>query len=348
MRLFTIDNNGKLIPYQEHIFGNDNRESDLEILLEKNPEYFFEKSKILIIGRQVQTNLGSWIDLLGLDQHGNTVVVELKRGKTPRETLAQLLEYASFIENLDYESLNEIYQGYVGEDTSLDNYHQEFFDIDSEEQVSFNKSTKLVIVAQDISAPIKQTALYLRKKGFDIYCMEFKYFLNHASEKMITCDFVVGDENFIKREIQSATQLPKVDEDAFMESLDSIGKPTFTKLFEFAKKHGLFFRWGSKGFSLNLNMDNGFVGLCFGYPPESVFKQSIYSGLEEINKKVETPDEIIRYYRESLEQTGFFQPAKNNLKWLINKNEDIINMDKYIDILTELIVKIKSNGLKMN
>jgi len=72
MRLFTIDNNGKLIPYQEHIFGNDNRESDLEILLEKNPEYFFEKSKILIIGRQVQTNLGSWIDLLGLDQHGNT------------------------------------------------------------------------------------------------------------------------------------------------------------------------------------------------------------------------------------------------------------------------------------
>lgn len=43
-------------------------------------------------------------------------------------------------------------------------------------------------------------------------------------------------------------------------------------------------RWGSKGFSLNLIFDDGFVGLCFGYPPTSVFKQSIYTGFEEITK----------------------------------------------------------------
>ena len=94
--------------------------------------HFFDDGKILIIGRQVLTNLGSLIDLLGLDTFGNTVIIELKRGKTPRETVAQLLEYASF-----------------------------------------NKTSKLVIVAQDISLPIRQTALYLRKKGIDLYCMEF-------------------------------------------------------------------------------------------------------------------------------------------------------------------------------
>ncbi len=33
-------------------------------------------------------------DLLGLDKDGNIVIVELKRGKTPREVVAQLLEYA--------------------------------------------------------------------------------------------------------------------------------------------------------------------------------------------------------------------------------------------------------------
>jgi len=84
-------------------------------LLEKNPEYFFEKSTILIIGRQITTNLNSFIDLMGIDGSGNTLVIELKRDKTPRETIAQLLEYASFVERLDYSQLNEIYQEPVRE-----------------------------------------------------------------------------------------------------------------------------------------------------------------------------------------------------------------------------------------
>jgi RecB family endonuclease NucS len=108
MRLFTIDKKGKFIPYKEYDFEKIKQEADLEVLLENNPEYFFEGSKVLIVGRQVTTNLNSFIDLLGIDKTGNTVVMELKRGKTPRETIAQLLEYASFVENLDYSQLNDI------------------------------------------------------------------------------------------------------------------------------------------------------------------------------------------------------------------------------------------------
>jgi RecB family endonuclease NucS len=119
MRLFTLDKNGKMSPYRESIFMEDNRESDLETLLENNPEYFFENSRVLIIGRQVTTNLNSFIDLLGIDSSGNTIVIELKRNKTPRETIAQILEYSSFVEKLDYSQLNEIYQDYSGEDIQL-------------------------------------------------------------------------------------------------------------------------------------------------------------------------------------------------------------------------------------
>ena len=72
MKLFTINKNGKLIQYEEHDFKDSNRETDLEVLLENNPEYFFEESEILIIGRQVTTNLNSLIDLLGIDKAGNT------------------------------------------------------------------------------------------------------------------------------------------------------------------------------------------------------------------------------------------------------------------------------------
>ena len=100
-------------------FYTPHQETQLEELLENNPEYFFEESKVLIIGRQVTTNLNTFVDLLGIDKFGNTVVIELKRGKTPRETVAQILEYASFVENLDYAQLDEIYRDYSGEDISL-------------------------------------------------------------------------------------------------------------------------------------------------------------------------------------------------------------------------------------
>lgn len=154
MKLFTIDKDGKFVPYKEHDFERIKQETDLEDLLEKNPEYFFEGGKLLIIGRQVPTNLNSVVDLLGIDRAGNTVVVELKRGRTPRETVAQLLEYASFVESRDYSQLNDIYQEYSGNQTSLEDCHQRYFEGDSNETVSFNKSTRLVIVAQEVSPDI--------------------------------------------------------------------------------------------------------------------------------------------------------------------------------------------------
>ena len=86
---------------------------------------------------------------------GNTVVVELKRGKTNRETIAQILEYASFVENLDYSQLNDIFQDYYGEESSLKDYHQQYFQSESDEKISFNKSTRLIIVAQKVLKEIR-------------------------------------------------------------------------------------------------------------------------------------------------------------------------------------------------
>jgi len=224
MKLFTIDKKGKFVQFKEQKFKENNKEVDLEILLERNPEYFFDNSSILIIGRQVTTNLNTFIDLLGVDQFGNTVVIELKRGKTPRETLAQLLEYASYIDNLDYEQLNEIFQNYSREDVGLEDYHQEYYKSHADEKISWNKSSKLVIVASDITPEIRQTAMYLRKKGIDVFCIEFKYFVNNDENKMISSDFVVGDEEFIRTKINTSTQLPKTDKEKFYSELDSNGK----------------------------------------------------------------------------------------------------------------------------
>jgi hypothetical protein len=346
MKLFTIAKDGKLTRYKEQNYETTHQEIHLEALLENNPEYFFEESKVLIVGRQITTNLNTFVDLLGIDKAGNTVVIELKRGKTPRETIAQLLEYASFVENLDYTQLDEIYRNYSGEDISLAEYHRQYFENGEDEHVSFNKSTKLVIVAQEVTREIRQTALFLRRKGIDIYCMEFKYFETSGGEQIISSDFVVGEEEFIRQKVQSAS-LPKVDSKQFLNALDPNGLKVFQQVFEFAKHNGLLFRWGAKGFSLNLELDSGFVALFFGYPPNSVYKQSLYTGFEGITNKVIEGEAIVDYYRTSLESLGYFVNAQSNLKWVIDKPYSDDEVGRFLEVIEAVISKIREQDLKL-
>jgi len=116
MRIFSIQNDGRFEEFSQTHFHLNYEETVLENWLESNSDDILEDGKLLIIGRQITTNLGSIIDLLGIDREGNTVVMELKRHRTPRDTLAQALEYASFIEELDTKQLEQILQRYVNDE----------------------------------------------------------------------------------------------------------------------------------------------------------------------------------------------------------------------------------------
>ena len=66
-------------------------------------------SGLMLIGRQVPTVHGKFIDLLAMDAEGNLSVIELKKHRTPREVVAQLLDYASWVQTLSYEDIAGIY-----------------------------------------------------------------------------------------------------------------------------------------------------------------------------------------------------------------------------------------------
>lgn len=157
----------------------------LEDWIENTPSAIFEDEKVFIISRQVTTNLGKAIYLLGLDKNGNTVVIELKRGKTPKDTVAQVLEYASFVEDLTYDHLEEITSQYLGEEgLNLTEKHRKSFELSDEKAVAFNKEQRLVIVGQEISKEIEQTSIFFNKKELEIYCLEFKYFKTETGERI--------------------------------------------------------------------------------------------------------------------------------------------------------------------
>jgi RecB family endonuclease NucS len=63
----------------------------------------------MLIGRQESTGFGGRIDLLAIAPDGGLVLIELKRERTPREVVAQALDYASWVENLESDDIAAIY-----------------------------------------------------------------------------------------------------------------------------------------------------------------------------------------------------------------------------------------------
>lgn len=53
------------------------------------------------------------MNLLGLDVDGNLVLIELKRDRTPREIVAQVLDYASWVAALKTPQIHEIARTYL-------------------------------------------------------------------------------------------------------------------------------------------------------------------------------------------------------------------------------------------
>ncbi len=70
MKLFGVDKDARFIQYAERDFKKENQEEVLEFWLEHNPAHIPEGENVLIIGRQVPTNLGSIIDLPGIETGG--------------------------------------------------------------------------------------------------------------------------------------------------------------------------------------------------------------------------------------------------------------------------------------
>lgn len=73
-------------------------EQQLEEMIVREPRIL--SSEWMLIGRQEITSHGGRIDLLAIAPDGTLVLIELKRDRTPREIVAQALDYASWVAEL--------------------------------------------------------------------------------------------------------------------------------------------------------------------------------------------------------------------------------------------------------
>jgi hypothetical protein len=158
-------------------FGHLENEQRLEEWIVADPSIL--GMDIVLIGRQVTTPYGGRIDLLGLDRDANCVVFELKRDRTPREVVAQLLDYGSWIKDIGYNELDQIAQKWCSK--SLADIYQNAFGVAIPETV--NESHNLVVVASSLDDSSERIISYLAEEyNVSINAVFFTFFRRENNE----------------------------------------------------------------------------------------------------------------------------------------------------------------------
>jgi hypothetical protein len=116
--------------------------------------------------------------------------------------------------------------------------------------------------------------------------------------------------------------LPQLDEQRFMEILDSYGAPVFREIFKYAREQAMHVQWGSKGFSLNVECDGTRVVLVLGYVPSAVYGQSVYTALYRpggLVAKAGVDDISVQNLASEARATGLFTAAGRELKCVVDR-----------------------------
>jgi hypothetical protein len=137
----------------------------------------------MLIGRQEDTGYGGRIDLLAIAPDGSLVLIELKRDKTPRDVVAQSLDYASWVDKLQADDIAAIY-GRFAPGRNLAEDFQQTFGMALEED-SLNESHQIIIVSASLDDSTERIVAYLSERDIPINVLCFQVFAN-GNEQLIS------------------------------------------------------------------------------------------------------------------------------------------------------------------
>lgn len=128
----------------------------------------------MLIGQQVQTGFGGRIDLLAIAPDASLVLIELKRDRTPRECVAQALDYAAWVDQLTPERIAQIYHRFSGGSDLSQAFKSRFGDELDEE--ALNGSHQIILVAAALDDSTERIIGYLNARDIAINVIFFQVF----------------------------------------------------------------------------------------------------------------------------------------------------------------------------
>lgn len=200
---------GELSEINTSLAENGRKEKDdLEKWLKTNPNILGED--ILIFGEQVWTKSGP-LDYIGIDNNGNLVIVELKRGKLAREVVSQAIDYASDVANWDIEKLNEICLKYS--DNSLEDYIADNFENVELDDLIINKAQRLLLVGFSIDEALSRMIEWLSSKyDLGINAIILNYVKTSSGNELLSRTVIIPEEIEKEKTNKKKFTIPMSDE----------------------------------------------------------------------------------------------------------------------------------------
>ncbi len=182
---------GKLVQVESSLVDNGKKEkNDLEQWIKSNPLILGDD--IVLIGEQIQTSSGP-MDFLGIDSSGNTVIVELKRDKLPREALVQAIDYASDVADWDPERFREICKSYTNQD--FEDFFQQRFEGISIEDLAINQAQRILLVGFGVDASLGRMIEWLSDKySVGINAVVLNYLKTPKGDEILSRMVIIPEE----------------------------------------------------------------------------------------------------------------------------------------------------------
>jgi hypothetical protein len=133
----------------------------------------------MLIGRQEVTSFGGRVDLLAIAPDGSLVLIELKRDRTPRDVVAQALDYASWLEQLTADKIAQIYQRFSGGESLDQAFAQRFGAALDEEALN-----------TELDASTERIVGYLNARDIAINVLFFQVF-QHGEQQLLSRAWLV-------------------------------------------------------------------------------------------------------------------------------------------------------------
>jgi len=222
-------------------------EQKLEEMIVRDPRIL--SSEWMLIGRQEITTHGGRIDLLAIAPDGSLVLIELKRDRTPREIIAQALDYASWVEQLTPDKIAQIYQRYSN-GGNLGEAFQERFGAKLDDEI-LNQSHQIVIVAAELDAATERIIGYLNDRDIAINAVFFQVF-QHDDGQLLSRAWLI-DPGETQANVASTTKSKGEKEPWNGEYYVSFGNMS-ARSWEDAQKYGYICAGGGTWYSQTLKL----------------------------------------------------------------------------------------------
>lgn len=283
----------------------------------------------MIIGEEVNTLDSGRIDLLAIAPDASLILIELKRDRTPREVVAQALDYASWVDDLTADRLSQIYEKFSGGGNLGDAFKQRF-NTELEEE-SINQSHQIIIVAAELDPSTERIVDYLSKNGISINVLFFKVF-QHGEEQFLSRAWLIDPSETQTNAVQAtAGASAKTKEPWNGEFYVSFGDPN-SRNWEEARRYGFISAGGGSWYSQTLKQlqpgdrvwvkipATGYVGVGIvqsAVEPASSFTLNTEDG-EKLAMDVLKHGELYRQNADDPDKSEYFVPVK----WLETRSEN--------------------------